>query len=259
MTIGGISGNTNAGAGAGSIGLNQGMDAYSKSLQQQIADAQKQLQELSKNNELDPETKMKKRQEIQKQISDLNAQLRQHQIEERRKASQEKKQKNQPEKAEENMTGMSQNSMEAIISAESSLKQAKIQGDTANQMQNTADIKKSEIKRDGGGAKRTSEDSASISKKWDEVEGLEQKVQAAAISQMSSLAEAGKRMSDAAKADSSTNAKTEDKVGAAAKVEIEEGAAGDETKVVTEVNAETEASTVTVQSAEIGSNVDVKI
>lgn len=84
-------------------------------------------------------------------------------------------------------------------------------------------------------------------------------MQAAAISQMLSLAEAGKRMSDTAKADSSTNAKTEDKVEAVTEVETEEGAVGGETKVVAEVNAETEASTVTVQSAEIGSNVDVKI
>lgn len=48
-----------------------GTDAYSKSLQKQIMEAQKQLQELSGNENMTPEMKAKKRQELQKQISDL--------------------------------------------------------------------------------------------------------------------------------------------------------------------------------------------
>ncbi|MDE7206837.1 MAG: FlxA-like family protein, partial [Lachnospiraceae bacterium] len=111
MTIGGIGGNRSAGSSAVSMGSN-GTDSYSKSLQKQIADAQKQLQELSGNEEMSAEIKMKKRQEIQKQISDLNMQLRQHQMEERRKAQQEKQAKRQPKKEQEKQTGLSKGSME---------------------------------------------------------------------------------------------------------------------------------------------------
>ena len=81
MTINGISG---ANTQAAQIGMNQAMDSYSKNIQNQIANAQKQLQELSSNEEMTLEEKMKKRQEIQQQISDLNMQLRQHQIEQRK-------------------------------------------------------------------------------------------------------------------------------------------------------------------------------
>ena len=194
MTIGGIGGNTNAGVGAIGMG-NQNMDSYSKSLQKQIVDAQKQLQELSQNTEMDTETKMKKRQEIQKQISDLNMQLRQHQMEERKKAQQEKQAKNQPKKAEEKESGLSAKSMEAMISAEGSMKQAAVHGSTATQMEDGARIKRTEIKLDGGSSQRTSNDSAAISSKWDAVEGMEQKAKIATASQASLLAEAQSKMS----------------------------------------------------------------
>ena len=46
MTINGISG---ANTQAAQIGMNQAMDSYSKNIQNQIANAQKQLQELSSN------------------------------------------------------------------------------------------------------------------------------------------------------------------------------------------------------------------
>ena len=62
------------------MGMNQATDSYSRNIQNQIAGAQKQLQELSSNGDMTLEEKMKKRQEIQQQISDLNMQLRQHQM-----------------------------------------------------------------------------------------------------------------------------------------------------------------------------------
>ena len=64
-------------------GIGQGADSYSKNIQNQIADAQKALQELSSNENLTMEEKRQKRQEIQQEIADLNQQLRQHQIEQR--------------------------------------------------------------------------------------------------------------------------------------------------------------------------------
>lgn len=48
------------------------------------------MQELSSNEDMTLEEKMKKRQEIQQQISDLNMQLRQHQIEQRKEKQQAK-------------------------------------------------------------------------------------------------------------------------------------------------------------------------
>ena len=78
MTINSVSG---ANAQIGQMGMSQTTDSYSKNIQNQIADAQKQLQELSSNKDMTQEEKMTKRQEIQQQISDLNMQLRQHQME----------------------------------------------------------------------------------------------------------------------------------------------------------------------------------
>ena len=207
MTIGGIGGNggANAGFGTDAVSMNsRGTDAYSKSLQKQIMETQKQLQELSGNEEMTSEMKMKKRQELQKQISDLNMQLRQHQMEERRKAQQEKQEKQaqrKPQKdKDDEADGLSKGSMRAMISAEGSLKLAKQQGSKANEMQNGADIKRSEIKLDGGSSTRTAGDSAAVSSKWDDVEDMEQKAKAATASQMSFLAKAQDEVSKAAEA-----------------------------------------------------------
>lgn len=255
MTIGGISGNANGGAGSSPISLNTGDDAYSKSLQNQIADAQKQLQELSQNNEMDPETKMKRRQELQKQISDLNMQLRQHQMEMRRKAQQEKQENqsnNAPQKPEENTAGMSSKSVEAIISAESSLKQAKIQGSTADRLENDAEIKRAEIKRDGGGEKRSIYDGNAISRKWDDVEKLERNADSARVSLSSSLAEAEDEISKANDG-GSAKADEEGKVGVNAEDSEKNNDVSDE-----EQNAE-QAKAAMSKTAEIGSNMDVRV
>ena len=85
MTINGING---ANTQIGQMGMNQATDSYSRNIQNQIADAQKQLQELSSNKDMTQEEKMNKRQELQQQISDLNVQLRQHQMEQRREKQQ---------------------------------------------------------------------------------------------------------------------------------------------------------------------------
>ena len=81
MKINGLSGTNTSGGGMNN--LTQVNDSVSKNIQNQISNAQKQLQELSANKDMSIEEKMKKRQEIQQQIADLNNQLRQHQIEQR--------------------------------------------------------------------------------------------------------------------------------------------------------------------------------
>ena len=86
MRINGLNG---ANTPVGGMNMTKATDSVSKNIQNQIANAQKQLQELSANKDMSIEEKMKKRQEIQQQITDLNNQLRQHQIEQR-KEQQEK-------------------------------------------------------------------------------------------------------------------------------------------------------------------------
>lgn len=82
MTIGGI---TNASSGVQrGAGLNPQADSVSRSLQNQIAQAQKELRELSSDDSMTAEEKMKKKQEIQQEIANLNQQLRQHQMEQKR-------------------------------------------------------------------------------------------------------------------------------------------------------------------------------
>lgn len=202
MTINGISG---ANTQAAQIGMNQAMDSYSKNIQNQIANAQKQLQELSSNEEMTLEEKMKKRQEIQQQISDLNMQLRQHQIEQRKE--QQSKGASMDDMLGGNRTaaksgnkgsGRSQASMQAMISADSSMKQAKVQGSVATQMQGRANVLKAEIKQSG-----------STEAKEAELADLEQKAVNATASQMNTLAEANKAVSEAAAAER-TEKKTSD-------------------------------------------------
>lgn len=190
---------------AGQMGMNQATDSYSRNLQKQIADAQKQLQELSSNEEITPEEKMKKRQEIQQRINDLNLQLSQHQMEQRR----EKQQAKGPSmddltggtgragwaKAGGKGTGFSQAGMTAMISAGQSLKQAEVQGSVAAGMEGRAGVLESEIKNNHG---------ADIKKKQEELADVRQKAQTAEASQIDRLSDANRAAKEAAEADSGT-------------------------------------------------------
>ena len=186
------------------MGMNQTTDAYSRNIQSQIVSAQKQLQEISSNEDMTLEEKMKKRQEIQQQINDLNNQLRQHQMEQRREKQQAKRSSMEDmlggsgnagsANSASNSAGLSQASMNAMISADHSMKQAKVQGSVATKMEGKVGVMKAEIKQDealGG----------NVEKKKEELADLEQKAQAATASQLSTLAEARKTMEKAAKAD----------------------------------------------------------
>ena len=97
-----IGGADGAGAQAGAMGMNPASDPVSKDLLRQIDDAKKKLQELSSNEDLSAEEKMKKRQELQKKISDLNSQLRQHQMEMRREAAENAKKQKSQDSGQEN-------------------------------------------------------------------------------------------------------------------------------------------------------------
>ena len=68
MRINGFSGTNMQ---SGTMGMAQGNDSVSKNIQNQIANAQQKLQDLSSNEEMSLEDKMKKRQEIQQSNSML--------------------------------------------------------------------------------------------------------------------------------------------------------------------------------------------
>ena len=197
MTINGISG---ANTQTAKMGMNQATDSYGKNIQSQIANAQKRLQELSANEGMTLEEKMKKRQEIQQQISDLNMQLRQHQIEQR-KERQQAKGSSMDEmpggtnaKAGSKSAGLCQASMTAMISADASIKQSKVQGSVAVKMEDRAGVLESEIKLETG-------NDVIVAKKKEELADVTQQAQAATASQMNTLAEANQAVEEAAAAE----------------------------------------------------------
>lgn len=201
MKVGSMNGTSFQGAGGGVQAGNVGMqnDSVSKNIQNQIANAQKQLQDLSANQEMTLEEKMKKRQEIQQEITNLNQQLRQHQIEQRKERQSKSSSvdellggKQNTGKAGNKGNGLSQASMQAMISADSSMKQAQIQGNVATRMEGRAGVLKAEIKQDAGGNTEAKEV---------ELAEAEQKAMSAAASQMNTLADANETMEKAAKAD----------------------------------------------------------
>ena len=194
MTISNVNGISFQAANSGGSAAT---DSVSKSLQNQIANAQKQLQDLAASPEMTPEDKMKRRQEIQQEITALNQQLRQHQIDQR-KEQQAKK----AEKTETTANGLSKDSMQAMISAESAMKQAKVQGSVATKMEGRAGILKAEIKQDaarGGDVEKKQKELA------DTLAEVEQKAQAADAAQLTTLARANQEIEGAAQDDKAAN------------------------------------------------------
>lgn len=272
MTINGISGMNNN-IQAGGSGINMQTDSVSRSIQNQIANAQKQLQELSSNEDMTPEEKMKKRQEIQQEITTLNQQLRQHQIEQRKEQQSKGASmddmlggKRKAAKSGNKGSGLSQVSMQAMISADSSLKQAKVQGSVATQMEGKAGVLESEIKMDKGRG-------ASTEKKEEELADLQAKAQSATAAQISTLADAGKVMEEAAKADQATesveskNSKTdknaENNDTSINGKEAEENVSGAEsvnTKADISVSESTQvASSIVAQQPAVQTSIDIRL
>lgn len=160
-----------------SLNRNMATDSFTKNIQNQIANAQKQLQELSANETMNPEEKMKKRQEIQQQITDLNNQLRQHQIEQRKEKQQSKVNSNNNMSSKSNKNtnqsaGLSQASMTAIISADSAIATARTQNNVATKLEARAGVLETEIKLDssrGGSVESKMEELAEVKQKASEI------------------------------------------------------------------------------------------
>ena len=208
MKINGLNGASTQNGGMNMMQLN---DSVSKNIQNQIANAQKELQELSANKEMSIEEKMKKRQEIQQQITELNQQLRQHQIEQRKEQQAKKSSmedmlggsRKTASKSGKQGTGLSQVSMKAMISADSAMAQAKVQGSVANKMDGRAGVLEAEIKLDMARG-----DDAT--KKKEELAEVGQKAITAETAQLNTLADANKELEAAAKAEQQAE-KIEDK------------------------------------------------
>ena len=238
---------------AGMMGTAQANDSVSKNIQNQISNAQQKLQDLSSNEDLSLEDKMKKRQEIQQEIANLNQQLRQHQIEQR------KEQQSKSSSTMDDMvagtkhtsakkgTGFSQAGMQALISADSSMKQAKAQGSVATQMKGQAGVLESEIRQDAG--------KGNTEKKEAELADLQEKAQSATGAQMSALAEVNKSVEEAAAEESKakeTGSRTGSKMG---ETDSQAGSKAKETDIQTKEGGKVKETDV----QKVTGNVDTKI
>ncbi len=191
--------------------LGNGKDSVSKGIQGQIENAQKQLQELSSNKEMSTEEKIKKQQEIREQINDLNKQLRQHQIDQR-KEMQEMKQPSKDgvsNKKQSNIskvgsqgTGFSKASMTAMISADSALSQAKNCDHIATQMEGQKNVLAMEIKLDAQRGK-------DVTKKQGDMQDLEERIMKTEASQIAALNMANQEMEEATKTEGKEKTKQE--------------------------------------------------
>lgn len=209
MTIGGVgtSGIQTVNNGMQqAAGINMAEDSVSRNIQKQIENEQKKLQDLASDEKMTPEEKMKKRQEIQQEIASLTQQLRQHQMEVKREQQQSKtssmentpggSNKSAEAKSEESSVGLSQEGMQALISANASVKQAGVHENVSSKLKGEANVLRSEIKTDasrGGGS--------SVAKKQQELAETEGRAQAAAVSQSYSLGKANTAVSEASKAE----------------------------------------------------------
>lgn len=204
MTVGAVSGSRGV-QQPGKIGGRQD-DPVAKEIQDKINRAQKELQELSGKQDMPPKMKQEKRQELQKEISDLTMQLRQHEMEQKVKEREEKRQ------TEENPLGLPENQemarkesrpgvemgisaagMEALIAADKAGKAADVQGSVAQRMEGRAGVLEVEIQMD---AARNGD----TSRKQEELADVNSKAQAAQSAQMSTLQKAGEKLEQAADA-----------------------------------------------------------
>lgn len=145
----------NRGMGA-QTGMRPGEDEVSRSLQAQIQNKQQEMQKLSENKNMPVEEKLKKRQEIQQEISNLQMQLRQHQLEQRRKQQEGKEDSLQKSRSGKELgpaaeyckgqgTGLSQGGMQSMLSADAALKQGKVHDSVASRLEGRAGVLEAEI------------------------------------------------------------------------------------------------------------------
>lgn len=196
------------------------VDAKTKSFQTQIASAQTQLQKLSANREMSSEEKAEKRQEIQKQIMELNNMLREHKMEMRREkqqqaaeeaAKREEQKKSQNEDSKEKTsetvvveekpqvtetTGLSSKRVKSIVAADSTITRVRSQENVSKNLKSRVRVLEGEIKqaRNSGGY---------VEAKKSEIESLENKVERISGAKMNILGTAMQEMKQVAEDKSS--------------------------------------------------------
>jgi len=247
MRIDGINGSNMQNVG---VNRQMGTDSVSKNIQNQIANAQKELQELSSNKEMSIEEKMNRRQEIQRQITDLNNQLRMHQIEMRREQQQSKSTSmddmlggtRKVSNTGNQRAGLSQASMQAIISADSAISQVQSSGRVVTKMEGRAGVLEAEIKLDSARG-------GNVEAKQEELAEVQQKASQAQASQMNVLANANEELEEAAKTEQKTESKDD-------KIVI--GDENTENKAVETESTEVIAEPVSVSSDVVVENVEHK-
>lgn len=180
------------------LGGKNGNDIFIRNIQAQILNKQKEMQELSKSEDMSPEDKMKKRQELRQQITDFSHQLRQYQLEQRKERQQRSTSRDDRlgdapnknnAKSQSKAADFSQAGMEAIIAAGSAMKQAQVQGRVATDLNGRAAVLEVEIKLDGAR-------NMDVEKKTEELAEIQEKAQGVLGSQMSKLAEANEEIKD---------------------------------------------------------------
>ena len=173
------------------MGVGMGEDAQTKNIKKQIARVQKQLQDLASNDQISVEEKMKKRQELQKQLTDLNGQLRQHQIEQRKKEAEteKKQQQSQSESMNPNAKQQTDPAAEVVLSADAALKQARVQDGVITKQKGRAGVLEAEIKLDSGRNR-------DVSAKQEELAKVEARITQVQSSQIESLSDANKSLKE---------------------------------------------------------------
>lgn len=199
-----------SGSGVQQVNKQQSEDSVIKNAQSQIEALRKQLQQLAENEEMDPKTKSEKKQEIQKQISELNAQIRQRQAE-LRKEKQEASAPSQSEiekKAEENARtdgfGFSKSASGSLISASNALDGAKELHSLNKRLSGRERELKAEIKAD-------LQRGADTSAKEKELGKVSKGIKSTAEDSIKILNEADKELKTSAKIDAETEDKKSEK------------------------------------------------
>ncbi|HBH94448.1 MAG TPA: hypothetical protein DDX91_01760 [Ruminococcaceae bacterium] len=144
----------------------QGEDPMIKSLQSQITGLQKQLQQLSKDESGDAQALADKRREIQQQIADLNARIRQRQgeIRQENQVKETPGSKSDGAARQKRQDGFSLTDTADLLAAANTLEQSKAVGGVIARSEGRADILKAEIKTDKSRGADTSYKEKELSK-----------------------------------------------------------------------------------------------
>lgn len=199
MQITGIGSQANNNVG---VTKQQSEDSIIKNAQNQIEELRKQLQQLAENKDMDPKAKTEKKQQLQQQIADLNAQIRQRQAELRKeKQAAKEPAKKTAEKEAANETarksdgfGFSKAAAGAVIAASNALETADALDGLRVRLSGRANELEAEIATD---AKRGADTSA----KQAELDKVKKGVQNSASAAASVLNEADGELKNAAEFD----------------------------------------------------------